>query len=101
MVGKENWVFGDYCSQKSKLGLLLFSEVKKIEKKNIPLDDEQLRVTALINLGKTIGCEIKPFDFLGLGAHEYLRIRKDVRDRVRKRIDLAEMLGRKQTVNNW
>lgn len=95
MVGKENWVFEGYCSQKSKLGILLYSEVLKIEKKKLITDQEELRRVALVNLGETIGCEIKPFDFLGLGAREYLNMRKDVREGIKKRIDLAMVNGRR------
>ena len=96
MIARKEWVFGDYCSEKSKLGLLLLSEVRKIEGQNRAMEEEQVRVMALKNLGKTIGCEIKPFDFLGLGAYEYLNLRKDVRDKVRKRINLAQIIGKKR-----
>lgn len=95
MVGKENWVFEGYCSQKSKLGLLLFSEVLKINKEKQITDKEELRRAALINLGETIGCEIKPFDFLGLGAQEYLNIRKDVREGIKNKIDSVMVKARR------
>jgi len=95
MVGKENWVFDGYCPQKSKLGILLYSEVLKIRKEKQITDKEELRRIALVNLGETIGCEIKPFDFLGLGAREYLNKRKDVRDGIKKRIDLAMVNGKR------
>jgi len=94
-MGKETWVFEDYCSQKSKLGLLLFSEVKKIEKEKQITDGEELKRTALINLGETIGCEIKPYDFLGLGAEEYLNIRKDVREGIKQKIDSVMVNARR------
>jgi hypothetical protein len=89
MVGKEVWVFDGYCPQKSKLGVLLYSEVLKIYREKQITDQEELRRTALKNLGETIGCEIKPFDFLGLGAREYLNMRKDVREGIKRKIDSA------------
>lgn len=95
MMGKETWVFEDYCSQKSKLGLLLFSEVKKIEKEKQITDEEELKRTALINLGETIGCEIKPNDFLALGPEEYLNIRKDVREGIKQKIDSVMVNARR------
>lgn len=95
MTGKENWVFEGYCSQKSKLGLLLFCEVRKIESANQIVDEEEIKRRALVNLGETIGCEIKPFDFLGLGAREYLNIRKDVREGIKKKIDSAMVNARR------
>jgi hypothetical protein len=94
-MGKETWVFEDYCSQKSKLGLLLFSEVKKIEKEKQITDEEELKRTALINLGETIGCEIKPNDFLALGPEEYLNIRKDVREGIKQKIDSVMVNARR------
>ena len=95
MAVKESWVFDGYCSQKSKLGVLLYSEIMKIKKENQLIDKEDLRRIALINLGETIGCEIKPNDFLGLGAREYLDNKKEVLEGIRKKIDAVMIKPRR------
>ncbi len=95
MVGKENWVFEGYCPQKSKLGILLYSEVLKIRKEKQITDKEELRRAALINLGETIGCEIKPNDFLALGAWDYLNIKEDVRKGIKNKIDSVMVNARR------
>ncbi len=99
MMGKEDWVFKEYCSQKSKLGLLLWCEVRKIEKVNCKLDEEEVKRRALINLGETIGCEIKPCDFLGLGASDYLEMRKDVEVAVKNKIESVMVKARRSQKN--
>jgi len=77
------------------LGLLLYAEILKIRDEKQINNKEELRRIALVNLGETIGCEIKPFDFLGLGAREYLNIRKDVREGIKRKIDSVMVNARR------
>lgn len=85
MADKE-WLFSEYnFSPRSLLGTCLVHEINKID--GLTISDEEKRIISLENLGRTIGCEIKPNDFLALGPVQYLELRKDVNMAVVRRVN--------------
>lgn len=87
MTEKE-WLFNEFdISPNSILGICLRNEIKKVSEGDNNMGNEEIRRLSLENLGKTIGCEIKANDFLALGAKEYLELRKEVRTRIRQKIN--------------
>lgn len=91
MTEKE-WIFGNYCSPNCKIGVLLRHELNNIDES---IEIEERRRLALENLGETIGCEIKPFDFLALGGKTFLNVRGDVCEGINRKIEEIKIRAKK------
>jgi len=85
---ESKWIFQDYCPKTSKLGVLLQLEMRKIEEQGIEgVSEMEMQVRALTGLGETIGCEIKPYDFLAVGPEVYInKMRRNIGVGINKRI---------------
>jgi len=92
MVENRKWIFNDYCKPLSPIGVLLMRELIKIP---VDIGNEERRKKALENLGDTIGCEIKPNDFLALGTETYLSEKKEVCEGILSKIDELKAMRRR------